>query len=511
MPEIQEYSPQVAVPEGIGSVSQNIEMAGAVGKSLEKFGSDVAEGSMQIQRRNAQEETSQVYSHITDLSANLNQEVQQGIQDGTLNQEDVLQKFDDQNEKLQGNLSTPQAQNYLNRLQSRFRGHLMRTMAVGQAQIAKNAAIGGLIDARNKSGNAIFQDPSSFQDYYEAGVEDLDQRIQNGGLPESMRTKAQQEMGQDFATQAVRGWANLDTDKARELLNGDPTKDQKPAFDDFISPDKKFQLNKEIDARDRANEVEGNRATRLVEKEQKAKQEAWYANNFKAFSTGALSTHKIQDAVRNKDISPELGAHLINAQREANERGDQFKSDVHVYKDLVRRISDINAPDAITSKEELLPYVAKGKIAPMGSMGLGSLDALIDKTPDGQAMRQGQKALFDGARKAIMYDNGMGGTGTVGWNKFVSDFSEAKSHLPQGAKPSDLVDPKSPLYFGNKINQYATPLSERYKIHAEERTDKALGLKPTGSNPEPTPAPNARKPGESIPEWKTRTKYKGGP
>lgn len=517
MPEIQEYLPQSSVPEGIGGVSQNIEMAGAVGRSLEKFGSDVSEGSMFIHRRQAQQESAQVYSHIADLSSGLSDEVQNGIQNGTLNQEEILKKYDDANEKVQNNLSTSEAQNYLTRLQSRFRGHLMRTMSVGMAQIAKNQAVGGMIDARNKSGNAIFQDPTSFQDYYEAGVEDLDQRIQTGGLPESMRAKATQEMGRDFAKQAIRGWANLDTDKARELLNGDKTKGLDPKFDEtkvgdqtyqLLSPDEKFQLNKEIDQRERQNVIEDQRTEKAIKDEQKANSEKWSSDNFSKWVNNGLSTRDVSGAVRDGTLTAEQGEKWVRLIGERQK--DVQRPDHALYNSLANRIADPSNPSAINKIEDIMPYVGKG-ITPQQ---FNSLNKLFAQTPEEKASSQGEKALFDSAKKTIRFKNMMTQQfdvmGEQKLAQFTADFAAAKQKIRDGGgNVSDLSNPNSKDYFGNSLTKYTTSLQDQMSHLSQDRTDKALGLKPSNSNPEPTPVPDALPPNASpqqMNDWLHRPK-----
>lgn len=507
MPEIQEYTPQVAVPEAVGAVSQNLEMAGAVGKSLERLGGSIAEGSMGIQRRNAQEETSQVYSHITDLSSDLSSQVQQGIQDGSLDQEQVLKQFDDANEKLSGNLDTPQAQNYLNRLQSRFRGHLMRTMSVGMAQIAKSQTIGEMVNARNKSGNAIFQDPSSFQDYYEAGVEDLDQRIQTGGLPESMRGKATQEMGADFATQAVRGWANLDTDKARALLNGDPTKNEKPAFDDFLSPDKKFQLNKEIDQRERQDDIEDQRQQRALKDAQKLGSEKWSSDNFSKWMNNSLSPKDVTKAVQSGTLTAEQGekwVHLIGERQKEVQKPDHA-----LYNSLAQRIAmgvtDPTNPNAIHKMEDLFPFVGKGLNPPQ----LSSLNKLFAQTPEEKAANQGEKAIFDSAKKTIRFKNMMTGQydllGEQKLAQFTSDFAEAKQKMrDSGGNVSDLTNPNSKDYFGNNLSKYQTSMDQQLSHMSQDRTNKALGLSHDSNEAPAVLDKKVRQPNESAADYLKR-------
>lgn len=503
MAEIQEYLPQVAAPEAIGAVNQNIELSGAVGRSFERAGDDLTQGALFVQRRAAQRESAQVYAHISDLTNDIGQQVQSGIQDGSLDQEKVLKNFDDANQKLSENLSTPQAQNYLTRLQSRFRGHLMRTMSVGMAQIASQEAQGQMLDARNKSGNAIFEDPASFKDQYEAGVEDIDQRIQTGGLPEKMRQKATDELGQTFAKQAIRGWANLDTDKARALLNGDPTKNQSPAFDNFLTPDQKFQLNKEIDSRDRANDIEDKREQRTIQDAQKAKAEKWSSDNFQKWTDNSLSIKDVTGAVKNGTLTAEQGekwVHLINERQKDNDKPNHA-----LFNNLSNRIADPSNPNPITKIEDVMPFVGKG-ITPTQ---FASLTKLFNQTPEEKANAQGEKSLFDAAKKTIPFKNMMTGQYDVrGEEKLAqmhADYAQAKQKLREsGGNVSDLTNPNSKDYFGNNLSKYQTSMSDQLQVMHQDRTDKALGLKPTNANPDGTPAKQARQPNESAADYLKR-------
>lgn len=509
MAEIQEYLPQVQAPEGVGSVSQNIELSGAVGKGIEQLGADINQGSMLLQRRNAQRESAQVYAHISDLSNDFTQKIQGAIQDGSLNQESMLQNFDDANQKMSESLETPQAQNYLTRLQTRFRGHLMKTMASGSAQIAKNEAIGGMLDARSKAGNAILQDPSSFQDQYEAGIEDVDQRIKTGGLPASMRDKAIRELGSDFATQAIRGWANLDTKTARQLLNGDKQSGKKPldyieGDDPILTPDKRQQLNLEIDRVDRNNEVEDSRQTKAINDAQKKNAEKWSADHFQPWQDNQLSTKDVTSAVQKGALNAEQGEKWI---RLINERQkEDSRPNFTLYNTLATRIADPTSDTPIKSVDDIMNYVGHG----INPTQVSSLVKLLKTTPEESAAAQGEKALFDSAKKTIRFKNMMTQQydvlGEQKLAQFHADFAQAKDKLKSsGGAISELTNPNSKNYFGNNLDRYQTSMQDQLTHQSMDRSNKALGLRSDGNNEAPGNIDKkARKQSESAADYLKR-------
>lgn len=500
MAQIQEYMPETDAQQPVGGVSPNVELSGSVGRSIERLGGTLEEGGSELYKRQAAQETADVYSAFADQRALYSAKVQQGVQDGSLDVDKLKQDFDDQTSKIGDGISTAQGRNYFERQQSRLRGHILQMATVGQAQVAANDARSKWQSAVGTNSSVLMEHPDQFEDVYHQGLESIDNLVQSGGLPDKMRGKAAEQMGVEFAKGAIRGWMDVDPGKARAMV-------ESGGFDQFLNTDQKKGMLNEIKTSERADTAEDARADMAQKRAQKATEEKWGQDNFAALQNGSLSPKSVIQAVQQGKISPEKGEHYISAIK--NEASGEAKTDIRLYNNLADRITNPESQDPIVSRDELLPLAGKGKLAVDGPHSLATLDKLFNRTPEGQAMMQGQKQLFDSAKKTIRFKNDLTNTyDTLGENKlaqFYHDFAQAKANLPAGHKPSELVDSSNPLYFGNRLDSYSTPMQERIQHQFMDRTDKALGLRPTGSDPNPTPNPAARKPGETPAAFLKRT------
>lgn len=498
MAQIQEYLPEVASPEPVGGVSPNIELSGAVGRSIEDIGNQVSQMGEVMHRRAAQEETADTYAAFADQRAEWTDKVNQGIQTGSLDVEQTMQDYDDQTTDLGSDITTPEGKNYFERQQARLRGQILKTATTGQAQVAARQAQGQWQDAINKNSSALMSDPSQFEDVHEQGIEAVDQLVKNGGLPEKFREKAIQQMGLEYSKAAIRGMADVNPDAAEQVVRDGH-------FDSYMDSDQKKAMLGEIHMAQRGQDAEDSRADRAVDKAHKAAQEAWGAENFQALETGSLKPKDVIQAVQKGILTPEKGEHYIAAIQTSATR--DTKTNPRAYNDLVQRISNPNSSNPIASPDELLPFVSKGQLAVDGPHSLKTLRGLFNQTQDGQALQQGTKALFDAAKKSIQFKDDLNGTySALGEQKlaqFYSDFAHAKQNLPQGANPKDLVDPNSSLYFGNRLQSYQTSLQDRLTGQMQGRTNKAIGL-PTPNNPDAKPTQSARKPNESPGDYLKR-------
>lgn len=502
MPQIQEYQQQVAGQEPVGGTSPNIELAGAAGKGLEQVGQAVSEGTDLIERRAAQQETANVYADFADKREQWTTKLNQQIQDGTLDVEKFSEDYDNDTSKLGDNLSTSQAKNFFERSNSRVRSHLLQLATAGKAQIASNEAKGQWVEAMNVNSSTIEADPTQFGDIHDHGVEAVDELIKSGGLPEKYRDKALEQMGVQFSHAALRGLADQNPDHAREMLKGG-------AFDQYLNSDQKHQALGEINRVENAKEIDKKRTDKAVQDAKDAAADKWMNDNYAGIQSGSVSTKSVLQAQRSGVIDwqqAEQMNHLIDQSAKAD-----VKTNPRVKNELIQRIVDPDNTSPIDDPQDLMPYVGKG----LSIADFNQMNALLNKTPEQKAIHAGEKSLFDSAKKTIRFKDDLnGGYGALGEKnlaRFGADYSLAKQKIKDaGGNVGDLVDPNSPLYFGNKLRQYQTPMADRYTHIAQDRTDKGLGLKPSGSNPDPTPVPGARKPGESIQDWKARTEYKGG-
>lgn len=497
MPQIQEYLPEVGAQGPVGGVSPNVEMAGATGRSLERLGDRASEVGSFVHQKNVQAETADIYSSFAEKRAEWGAKLAQQVQDGSLDTEKFKDDYEDDVDSMGDDISTTEGRNFFERQSARLKGSLLKTASIGAATIARNDAMDSWKTGVNASSAALMQDPLQFEDVHSAGIEAVDSLVKNSGLPEKFRGKLLEDMGQQYSKAAVRGWANLDPDKAKQMLD-------QGGFDQYLTGDQKHEMYGEVDRYANAKVIEGTRADKALEDARKKGAEAWGQQNLEALSNNALSTKTVLNAVHDGTLNWETGERWMNMIKEGAKQ--EIKTDPRVKNQLIQRMVNPDSQNPIDSVEQLMPYVGKG----ISIADFNSMNSLFNKTPEQQSIHQGEKALFDSMRKTIRFKNPMTQQydllGEQKLARAMSDYTQAKSTVKaQGGQLGDLVNPSSPFYFGSRIGDYQTSMQDQMGHVSQERSDKALGLKPApNENPSGKVAPGARKQGESAADFLKR-------
>lgn len=502
MPQINEYLPQTEAQGAIGSISANIELAGAAGRGLERLGSAVEGAGTEIQQRTAQEETSDVYSEIADKRAYWSEELSKRTQDGTLDPDKFKEEFDNDLGGLQDRLTTPQAQNAFERAKSRTGATLLQHAVAGRAQIAKNVAMGSFQNFISKNSLTLQNDPSQLDDIHSQSIEYVDSLVENGGLPASMKDKTVQQMGKMYVGAAVDGYAKINPSYARQLLDSGSL-DKTAGGDELLDADYKRELYGRVNTYEHAQEVTQSHQSSAIERAYKTNEEALGQKWLPQLQDNTLTPKAVMDQVQSGALDWEKGNRWIHMIDEASRQ--DIKTNPHVKADLIQRIVDPTNVNPITDANDLLPYVGKG----ISITDLNQLNGLYDKTPEGLAMKQGEKALLQSAKSTIRFKNPMtqqyDPAGEQKYAQFMVDYAQAKKQARSNNDPiGDLVDPSSKAYFGNKLNSYQTPLQEQMSQVSQDRTNKALGLRPSGENPDQKQNKNVRQPNESAADYLKR-------
>ena len=488
MAQIQEYLPEVEAQGPVGGVSPNIELASATGRGIEHLGEQLEEGADLLHRRAAQQETADVYSTFADKRAQYLNQIQQQTQDGTLNVDNIKQQYEDDISNIGQNLDTPEGRNFFERQQSRLKATVLQTAAKNQAVLARNQTISSWKDGVSQSSTAIYNDPSQYKDTYDAGVETVDEMIKNQGLPEKMRDQAVQQMGVEYAKAAVTGTAKTDPDLAKKLLdNGE--------FDQHLNAQQKEQMYKAVEQQSRANDIEKSRAQKAVDDAKAAVTDKWFNDNYQKMEEGTLSTKDIMAAQKAGTLDWQDANRALKLVDESAKR--EFKTDPRLKNAIANRITNLDSPNAITDDQSIDQYVGKG----LSISDANQLRTLLNRTPEQKAQVSGEKALFKSIDSTVRFKNMMTNQYDVAGEKKAAqakfDYIQAKKDIQtHGGNPADLVNPNSPLYFGNRIQDYQTSPQDALTHQAQDRTNKALGV-PSDEHQNPTPAKDAKKPEES--------------
>ncbi len=488
MAQINEYLPEVDATQPMGSTSPNIELSGAVGKSIQNLGSSITQAGQEVFEAKSKAETADVYSAMADARLNYTTRVQQQVQDGSLDIDQLKQDFDDETGKIGDNLSTPQGKNYFQRQQSRLKGAILHQAVTGSAQIASNEAKGKWTDGVNKNSSTLFNDPGQFEDLYNHGLETVDALIADEHLPEKDRSKAVQQMSSQFAMAAVQGWANMKPEWGKTML-------QDGGLGDYLTVQQKDEANRYINTQANAKDIESERADRAVQRARKATAEKFGQDNFPAIHDGTYPPQNIVNAVKNRVLTEEQGQHYLAAIKASNK--EKLESDPQTYLDALKRINDPSAENPITSPEQIMSLVGQEKIAMKGSYSADTLMDALKKSPEGGAVSRGEAALQKSVTEATQFEDMMGHgkdpRGTVMAAAAMSDYYQKKrQYTANGGKASDLLDPRNPNYFNPDDPKYKYSQEEQMGLQAEGRINKALNLpqvageKPKVAGPPPT-------------------------
>lgn len=217
MPKIREYAaPELNFQEvpmqGYGELRGGAETA----RSFQRLGSAIETGSEQIYQRQAQEETSDLNADFSMLTAEVTDEIDSAVQDGSINSQDYLQKLQPRIDKLSDGISTPAARRSFERNAARLTAVAIKKASRGQAMVAGAKAQANVQAEINNYSSSLFVDPSSFQDNIDAMRSSIEDQVTSGALKAVDAEKLQMVATRDLAKGAVRGWARLDPDLAEK-------------------------------------------------------------------------------------------------------------------------------------------------------------------------------------------------------------------------------------------------------------------------------------------------------
>lgn len=500
MAEIQEYLPQVAAPEAFGSVSPNVELAGAEGRGLERLGGDIAQGFEKLAATSRQEEVASTYSNFAQQRAVYTNRIQKGIDDGSLDMNQVLQDYDQESQDFGSKLDTPGGRNFFNRQQSRLRGELLRFGQHGMAQVAANQARGQWQSAFDSMAATVRQNPGQFDDALDSAQEAGQALVENSGLPAKDLPKFVQMAQNKLAEQAILGTAELDNipgadgqqttgpNAARAMLKGD--------FAKHLTPTQLNGLPGSINRIERDKETEQNQARLAIEREQKAKTEKWINDNYSGIQNGSVTIQKINQAQGNGDIDFKGAEEAKRILRETTNK--DWDNNPKAYNNVVDLIHQGKIKDLGT----LSSFVKPGGL---NVQGFERAKVLLNSSEDAKEFTAAEKDLkkqIYAVTKQKGLSSPLGQINTLGAQKAaqaLQDYADAKQKiLKSGGDPMDLLRSDSPNSFYKRLDNYRVTPQEEMENFRLHQTNGANGVVPTKNNPTPAPTPEARKDNETA-------------
>jgi hypothetical protein len=471
MAEIQEYSSQVAAPEPVGGVSPNIELAGAVGRSIENVGNTLDQVGTGLHRRAVQQQSADVYQQTATKRAEIFDAIHQGMADGSLNEDKINEMLDHAYDGVLENTSTPEASNYLKRQQARLRGSVLQKLSISKASMAFNEAQTSFGNSLNIESGTVYKNPTPavFQSSYEGMVEQANQLLPDN---EKARDRLIHQSGQELTKQVILGMAEQDPNSAAKMLDGG-------AYDQFLNGDQRRVLRSEILSASNRKDIETERRIRVQKEVQQAKFHDWFNGASDLFETNQLTPDMVQDAFHQGKMDGFQRHEIINmiSQRNKKELTSDPQKEIQVYNDIVH--GQINNPFDVYSK------VGNGGLSWQSATKLASLAE--DK--DGYlAMYKAQmKTTMDHGMDNIIHQNPMTLTND-GYDQASQYMQDLINHTMNSSKtgvpPAALLDPNSKDWFGNRVGMYRKNWQDHLQDVAQDRGDKALGYRPSKENPD---------------------------
>lgn len=474
MPRIQEYLPEVEAQGPVGGLSPNIEQDTMYGRGVEKFASEVGAGVEYLHRRQEQSETSEAYATAAQARVEFNSDLQDKINNGTLDIDKLKEKYTDWVSKQSESYSTPAGRNFFNRQAARLGGQLLRTAGKGQALIAGRNAVADLQNAVGSNTNVLENDPSQFGDIYDSSLEYLHQKASEGTIHAADIPKYEKEIGLELSKATIRGYAKVDPELAKQHL-------EHGSFDEYMNSDQKRGMYAEVHQFQTAKDIEAERAQKLMKAAQNEAFEKWGNDNLPKLVKNSLSTKEILASPGTWEQKERWLTMARSAQKENSQTDPAFLNGL--YK---RMFLPDNDPKKITDPAQLQQYVGKG-ISPHD---YAAATSWFDKTPQGQAMNTNRKQLMEIASTRLTKDisGKKDDFGEYNLSQFTQALQSAEGEMRQKGEPvSSLYDVHSKNYFGNQINRFYVSPEKRMQQQAERirnefRKDKENIAPPAPSN-----------------------------
>ncbi len=443
MPKITEYgAPDAMDQQTINYANPNDtsgQLMSRAGQELTKF------GDANYQRQ-AQSEVSELNASFAQARSDWSTHLDEGIRDGTINTANAKEKYKEYIDKMSEGLQTREGRQFFDRQSSRLGGQIIQSAAHGQALVAGDKAAANYMTAKNLNDNLLTKNPEQFKDILDSSIEAVNAQVDSGVIKENIGERLKKETAKDYAKNAIRGWAKLNPDKADEMMNSG-------IYDQYIDGDVKEAMSGYIHQQRYAKEIEDRRGDTARKKADELASEAWQQKALPDLANGTLKTQNILDS----DMSANDKIRWLKLNESA--AFDSAHTDPRVKNMVASQIlmSEDDPEKTIHSISDMAPYVGHG----LSVVDIKQLSGLIDKTPEGQFMKDNRKRLLDSAKQVILQKDPMNGfnvsddTTEYNLSKFQSALQQKEAEFIKEKKnPSDLYNPNSKDYFGNNIMAY---------------------------------------------------------
>lgn len=490
MPRIEEYLPQTEATGPTGGTSPNLDQINAVGRGISGFGNQLTQNFDFMQRRQEQAETSQASASFSQMRADYTDQINDGVQKGTLDSQQITDQFDKDVSDQADSYSTPGGKDYFNKQAARLRGSILTKSMHGQSTIAANNAKSDWTNGLTNDTNTVADDPTQFGDVMDSYQVQAGKMVENGAVSDHDSQKMVADAGKKLSQAAVRGIMDSDfnrvTGQAQALLdqdNGDAipkasaleaavsgfksatTKMADGSYDEYLSAGDKKQLASEETQMQSRAVAEINRLVTVKKAAQQEGAQNWGNQAWMDMQNNKLSAKQIQQAPLTWQQKQEW-TDMLNRSTEPQ------KTDPAYYNSIVSRIiAPDGSPNKITDPMSIPGLVRPGKLS---TQDAEKLQKFLDVTPAGQALNYNRSQLMKVATGALVKANPMLGEadskGEYHLSQFTQDLQKQEADLRAQKKPvSSLYDTSSPDYAAapEKLLKYQRTMQEMMQDDAQ--------------------------------------------
>ena len=485
MPRIQEYTSrtQAAGPVDLRPAQgQNL----GTGAAIQNAGEVAYHIGKVVYKKAEQQEVSDLSVKFSEENLRMTQEIQQRIQKGDLDIENLDRDMEDSFGRMSEGVKTEAGLSYFKQQSTQMRGQFLERSIQYQSQLSGEKAKTDFLQELGNNTSALVSDPTGLDAANSQLKASLQARVATGSLKYEDAMKLQVSGERDLAVSAVNGWVQLNPTYALEQLNSG-------RYDKSIDGDTKAALIGRANAAMRAEIADGSLAERLARKELEKQQEETRKVFLKEMDSGVLTNKKILNS--NLDSSDQ--AQYIRMLKVSSEEKVQ-KTNGPLFISLFDRIHLPDGdPKKIYDDKTLNQYFGRG----LTSNDIKTLRDEIQgqNTVEGQNEDLMKKALFDVARGKLTKTNPMLGLrdpeGDQDYAVWLSNFMTSfRQQREKGISAQSLLTPGSKEYLGQTIR--AKPLKE-----VIESINRSNGLVPSTTT---TTVPQLN-PDESPEEYLKRT------
>lgn len=528
MPRIQTYETQTRAP---GAVEYRGGNRGSIGPGLSQLGNAVGTVADVVYKRTEQSETSDASASIAELNAKTELALQEKSRDpNAADDKDLvtnfLKDYDEQLAAIEAKTTVAGSSTFVKDRGSASRAKLFESASSAQAELAGYKAVENHEKSLNARITTLMSSPSSYDFESATHDEDIVRLGESHQIPVKQLTEMRIKDRSALAEATMRGWIKSDPSDnlsfAKKVL-------EDPKWNESMSGDLRKQIQGEIVQEEHARRTAREQAR--VEKERlfDEKQKVIQNNAFTEFFKGTPASQIIRDIGTKPGLDPEKRVATMNAIAKLND--DKSKPDPGVFNAVAAQV----ASGEINDERQLYPYLGHG-------LDKSDYSFFSDRLKGTEAEK---RAMSDLDKVAVAHFGG--GTELSGfkdpaaesllkkWHMFA--WEETKEGLAKGKSRLQIAGDLQKHLEDPAFNRSAEEI--RQDVMRERGVgfrptltgkpfsyvdDKLEGLNPVGaapSAPRPSPSPSAapslldtaetdkaRKPGETLVQWRARVKGK---